>query len=41
MVIKKSLFPNPNYDEKEKDIFGNLVEPASLIEYRFYVSNIS
>jgi len=40
MIIKKSLFPNPNYDEKEKDIFGDPVEPATLTEYSFYVSNI-
>jgi len=41
MIIKRELFPNPNYDEKEKGIFGNPVESASLTEYRFYVTNIS
>jgi len=41
MIIKKSLSPNPNYDEKEKDIFGNPVEPPYTVEYRFYVTNIS
>lgn len=41
MVIKKSLFPNPNYNEKEKDIFGDPVEPATLTEYSFYVTNTS
>jgi len=41
MIIKKSLSPNPNYDEKEKDIFGNPVEPPFIVEYRFYVTNIS
>jgi len=41
MIIKKSLSPNPNYDEKEKDIFGNPVEPPFTVEYRFYVTNIS
>ena len=40
MIIKKSLSPNPNYDEKEKDIFGNPVEPPFTVEYRFYVTNI-
>ncbi|GAI06489.1 unnamed protein product, partial [marine sediment metagenome] len=41
MIIKRSLSPNPNYDEKEKDIFGNSVEPPFTIEYSFYVTNIS
>jgi len=41
MIIKKSLSPNPNYDEKEKDIFGSPVEPRFTVEYRFYVTNIS
>jgi len=41
MIIKRELSPNPNYDEKEKDIFGNPVESANLTEYRFYVTNIS
>lgn len=41
MIIKKSLFPNPDYDEKERDIFGDPVKPAYKLEYRFYVTNIS
>lgn len=41
MTIKKSLFPNPDYDEKERDIFGSSVESAYITEYRFYVTNIS
>ncbi len=41
MIIKKSLLPNPNYDEKEKDIFGNPVESPYTVEYSFYVTNIS
>ncbi len=41
MIIKKSLSPNPNYDEKEKDIFGNPLEPPFTVEYSFYVTNIS
>jgi len=41
MIIKKSLSPNPNYDKKEKDIFGSPLEPPFTVEYRFYVTNIS
>ena len=41
MIIKKSLFPNPNYEIEEKDIFGNPVEPPFTLEYSFYVTNIS
>lgn len=41
MIIKREFFPNPNYDGKEKDIFGNPVESANFTEYRFYVNNIS
>ncbi len=41
MIIKKSLSPNPNYDDKEKDIFGNLLEPPFIVELSFYVTNIS
>lgn len=40
MIIKKSLSSNPNYDEKEKDIFGNSVEPPFTVEYSFYATNI-
>ena len=40
MIIKKSLSPNPNYDEKERDIFGNPLEPPFTVEYSFYVTNI-
>ena len=40
MIIKKSFSPNPNYDEKEKDIFGKSVEPPYTVEYSFYVTNI-
>jgi len=40
MIIKKSLSPNPNYDEKKRDIFGNPLEPPLTVEYSFYVTNI-
>ena len=41
MIIKKSLSPNPNHDQKEKDIFGNPADPPYAVEYSFYVTNIS
>ena len=41
IIIKKSLSPNPNYDDKEKDIFGNPVELPFIVELSFYVTNIS
>ena len=40
MIIKRSLSPNPNYDEKERDIFGNPLESPYTVEYSFYVTNI-
>jgi len=40
MIIKKSIFPNPGYNEKDKDIFGKPVEPPFIVEYSFYVTNI-
>jgi len=41
MIIKKSLSSNPNYEKQDKDIFGSPVEPPFIVEYRFYVTNIS
>jgi len=40
MIIKRSLFPNPDYEKEEKDIFDNPIEPRFIVEYRFYVTNI-
>ena len=40
IIIKKSISPNLNYDEKDRDIFGHPLEPKDLIEYRFYVTDI-
>ena len=40
MIIKKSISPNPDCDEKDKNIFGKPVEPPFIVEYSFYVTNI-
>jgi len=40
MIIKKSISPNPDYNEKDKDIFGKTVEPPFKVEYSFYVTSI-
>jgi len=40
MIIKKSIFSSPDYNDKDRDIFGKPVEPPFIVEYSFYVTNI-